>query len=94
MIIGEKDAFVCNKSNRAWHLRTSSKLKEIKLMAGSYHELSKEPNNAVMFDSILQFAVKVGPTAKPFGPYDVNTVKFRSQASVLRKPKFWALSLH
>ena len=58
------------------------------------YKRSIEPNNAIMFDSILQFAVKVGPTAKPFGPYDVNTVKFRSQASVLRKPKFWALSLH
>lgn len=27
-------------------------------MEGSYHELSKEPNNTVMFESILRFAIK------------------------------------
>jgi hypothetical protein len=37
---------------------TVSKVKEIKLMAGSYHELSKEPNNNTMFETVLKFAVK------------------------------------
>lgn len=27
-------------------------------MAGSYHELTKEPNNSVLFESILKFTVK------------------------------------
>jgi len=33
-------------------------MKELKIMEGSYHELSKEPNNMVMFEAILRFAIK------------------------------------
>lgn len=47
-------------------------------MAGSYHELSKEPNNAVMFEAILKFASKIGCLAKPFGTFSVEKVKYRS----------------
>ncbi len=53
MILGEKDTYVDNEANRRWHYRTQSEFKEVTLMADSYHELSKEPNNAIMFESIL-----------------------------------------
>lgn len=49
---------VDNTAARNWHGATTSKTKEIKLMAGSFHELSKEPNNGVMFETVLKFAVK------------------------------------
>lgn len=56
---------------------TISKSKEIKLMVGSYHELSKEPNNNTMFETILKFAVRsISEGAKPFGVFDPKTVKF------------------
>jgi esterase/lipase len=45
MILGEKDMIVNNQSARDWHQNTISKVKDLKLMAGSFHELSKEPNN-------------------------------------------------
>lgn len=46
-------------------------------MVGSYHELSKEPNNNTMFETILKFAVRsISEGAKPFGVFDPKTVKF------------------
>lgn len=45
LVLGEKDVYVDNSMTRSWHSRTHSKTKDIKLLAGSYHELSKEPNN-------------------------------------------------
>lgn len=55
LIMGEKDVLVGNKASRAWHSKTASKIKTMRLMAGSYHELSKEPNNNVLFETSLQF---------------------------------------
>lgn len=57
LILGEKDSIVDNAGARAWHSKTVSKQKDIKLMAGSFHELSKEPNNGTMFESVLKFMV-------------------------------------
>ena len=57
MLLGEKDTIVDNTQAREWHAKTNSKIKELKLIAGSYHELSKEPNNHVMFEMILKFTV-------------------------------------
>jgi hypothetical protein len=46
-------------------------------MAGSFHELSKEPNNGVMFETLIKFAVKqITEGAKPFGVLDPKTVNF------------------
>jgi alpha-beta hydrolase superfamily lysophospholipase len=68
LILGEKDMVVDNSAARAWHSKTSSKNKDLKLMPGAYHELSKEPNNSVMFETILKFAVRqANDGVKPFG---------------------------
>ena len=45
MLLGEKDVIVDNAASRAWHAKTVSTVKELKLLVGSFHELSKEPNN-------------------------------------------------
>ena len=55
MVLGDKDAVVSNKASKEWHAKTSSKVKSMRLMAGAYHELGKEPNNAVLFEASLQF---------------------------------------
>ncbi len=60
--------FVSNSEIYKWHERTNSETKELNVMEGSYHELSKEPNNTVMFESILRFAIKrESVKCKPFG---------------------------
>ena len=69
LVLGEKDVIVCNPTTRKWHARTSTPAakKEIKLMAGSYHELTKEPNNHVMFEAVMKFMNKrLLDGAKPF----------------------------
>ena len=70
LIIGEKDEIVNNKVTRAWFSKTSSKEKQIKLMVGAYHELAKEPNNHVMFESCLKFmADRIIASNKTFGDF-------------------------
>jgi len=50
-------------------------VKELKLMAGAYHELSKETNNNVFFTTVLNFCAKrVTDGAKPFGAFDPKKV--------------------
>ena len=58
VLLGEKDTIVDNKAVREWHGKTASQNKDLKLIAGSYHELFKEPNNSVMFESVLKFINK------------------------------------
>ena len=73
MILGEKDVIVNNKVNRDWHAKTQSKVKKLRLMVGAYHELTKEPNNATLFDASLSFMGErlvgkaPGTPVKPFG---------------------------
>ena len=55
LVLAEKDIIVNNKETKKWHANTSSKIKQLRLMAGSFHELSKEPNNAVLFEASLKF---------------------------------------
>jgi alpha-beta hydrolase superfamily lysophospholipase len=74
LILGEKDVIVDNAASRDWHTKTVSARKELKLMAGSYHELSKEPNNGVFIETILKFTAASVP--KNFGVLDPKTVKF------------------
>lgn len=50
-------------------------------MAGSFHELSKEPNNATMFESVLKFMSARETEAKPFTVLDPKSIKFDSQAN-------------
>ena len=69
-MLGEKDEIVNNKVNRAWFTKTASKEKQIKLMVGAYHELTKEPNNHVMFESCLRFmAERILGSNKTFGDF-------------------------
>ena len=55
LVMADKDVIVNNKSSKEWHAKTSSKVKQLRLMAGAYHELSKEPNNHVLFEAALKF---------------------------------------
>ena len=55
MLLGEKDTTVNNKMAKEWHAKTSSKMKGMRLMAGAYHELCKELNNNVLFETSLKF---------------------------------------
>ena len=59
--MGEKDIIVNNKATREWHAKTSSKNKQVRLLAGSYHELTKEPNNDVLFESVELILKEGGP---------------------------------
>ena len=53
MVCGEKDVIVNNKASKAWHSKTASKIKSLKLMPGAYHELTKETNNHFLFEEAL-----------------------------------------
>lgn len=74
LILGEKDLIVDNAASREWHSKTISAKKELKLMAGAFHELSKEPNNGVFIETILKFTTSAAP--KNFGILDPKTVNF------------------
>jgi len=69
LVLGDKDEIVNNSVNRAWHSKTTSTDKVIKLMVGSCHELTKEPNNHVLFEAVLRFMGERVPKAKPFGEF-------------------------
>lgn len=84
MILGEKDAIVDNQKSRDWHQKTVSKTKEIKLMAGSFHELSKEPNNTNMFESVLKFMAKrTTEGVQKFGTLDAKTIVVAKTSSAV-----------
>ena len=78
MILGEKDSIVDNASTRAWfdQTATTKDQKEMKLMAGAYHELSKELKRVDFVERLLQFGSKVCPAGcKGFGAdYDPKKV--------------------
>jgi esterase/lipase len=76
MILGERDTLVDNNAARHWHNKTLSDEKEIKLMAGSFHELSKEPNNSVLFETIFKFISR--QKNKEFGTLMPTEIRFAS----------------
>lgn len=83
LILGEKDLIVDNAASRDWHSKTTSARKELKLMAGAFHELSKEPNNGVFIETIIKFMhAQTGAAPKNFGVLDPKTVKFSKLISV------------
>ena len=72
LVLGEKDVIVSNVANREWHSKTSTpaKHKDMKLMAGSYHELAKEPNRTTLYESVLKFMqTRLADTEKPSVPF-------------------------
>ena len=94
LVLGEKDLIVNNNSSRAWFTKTQSPQKQIKLMAGAFHELSKEPTNAVLFESCMKFmAERINGTKKTFGEFvgkrDYKAPK--AAAAVWRRKKFWII---
>lgn len=97
--MADKDVIVNNKETRAWHAKTTSKIKQMRLMAGAYHELSKEPNNGVLFESALKFMGErivgkaPGIPAKPFGQFKHDQVKYYKATPLLKKRKFWIFLL-
>ena len=80
MCLAEKDQIVCNKANREFNDRTSSQIKELKVIRGAYHELSKEPNNHDLFEHVLKFMAKrLKPgvnCAKNWGEFSSKQVRF------------------
>ncbi len=68
-------------------------VKEIKLMPGSFHKLSKEPSNGIMFETMLKFMAKrIKDGAKPFGALDPKTgIRFAKQVAAWKKKKFWVI---
>ena len=95
MVLGEKDVFVNNASAKDWHAKTASKIKTLRLMAGAYHELTKEPNNNVLFEASLKFMgdrlFAKGPegSAQSFGVFKHETVRYYKPRSLLQRKKFW-----
>ena len=93
--VAEKDSIVCNKAIREWHDKTSSQIKEMKMIRGAYHELSKEPNNHDFFEYMLKFmAARLKPgvgCARNFGSFSSNQVRFATQKPVYKKRRFWVL---
>jgi alpha-beta hydrolase superfamily lysophospholipase len=76
LVIGEKDTLVSNSAAKEWHAKTSSKVKELKMIAGSYHELSKEPNSHVLLESILKFIEKQREGSRKLGEFSMKDIKF------------------
>lgn len=84
LILADKDVIVDNQKSRDWHQKTVSKTKEIKLMAGSFHELSKEPNNTAMFESVLKFMAKrTTEGAQKFGTLDAKSIVVAKTSSAV-----------
>lgn len=46
------------------------------MIAGSYHELTKEPNSHVLQESILKFMAKQTEGRKLFGEFSLKDIKF------------------
>ena len=95
MVLGEKDVFVNNVSAKDWHAKTASKIKTLRLMAGAYHELTKEPNNNVLFEASLKFmgdrlvASGTDSATQSFGIFKHESVRYYKPRSLLQRKKFW-----
>ena len=100
LCLGEKDIIVNNRRSKEWHAKTSSKVKQMRLFAGAYHLLAKEPDNHKFFEATLRFMGErlVGkapqPTpAKPFKFFDHATVKYYKPTPLIKRRKFWVFLL-
>ena len=83
---------VDNRNAIAWHRKTSSQVKELEILPDSYHELSKEPNNADMFEAVLSFAHRrLGNGAQLLGQISDVPIKIPTLKPVLYRKKFWAI---
>ena len=93
LILAEHDHLVNNKSSREWHEKTKSETKQINMMAGSYHELSKEPNNAKFFEYMLKFvATRLSTKPKAFGKINgKKDVTYGSKTPFFSKKNFWLI---
>lgn len=72
----------------------------MRLFPGSYHELTKEPNNDKLFEATLRFMgerlVGKAPNeakAAPFGIFVYEAVNYYKPRPLLRRRKFWAFLL-
>ena len=64
-------------------------------MAGSYHELSKEPNNAQFFECVLKFcASRLNANVKKFGKINGNKhVTYATKTPFFSRKNFWLILL-
>ena len=94
MVLAGNDVVVQNRGSKQWHAKTSSRVKQMKMMAESYHELTKEPNNNELFEHCFKFmgdrlTGKGAPAAKALGDFDHRIVKYRYRKPLLKRKKFW-----
>ena len=99
LVLADKDIIVSNKDAKKWHSQTKSKVKQLRLMPNAYHELSKEPNNHILFEASLKFMGErligkaPGTAPKPFGEFNHATVRYYKPRPLLKKRKFWIFIL-
>lgn len=94
LILAEKEVLVSNKASKSWHTATSSKDKQLKLIPNAFHELCKEPNNHLVFESILKFLQhRLKQDPKAFGAFNIKEVKEVVMVPAYRKKRFWILLL-
>uniref|UniRef100_A0A7S3ML42 Uncharacterized protein n=1 Tax=Favella ehrenbergii TaxID=182087 RepID=A0A7S3ML42_9SPIT len=71
----------------------------MRLMAEAYHELSKEPNNHVLFEASLKFMGErligkaPGTLPKAFGEFNHSIVRYYKPRPLFKKRKFWLFVL-
>lgn len=95
MVLAEYEHVVSNKASKAWHSLTKSKVRQMKLMPGAYHELTKEPNNAFIFEAALKFMgerLADRNVTKPFGEFNHQLVKYYKPRPLQRRYKLIILA--
>lgn len=94
LLLGDKDIVVSNEGAQKWHSKTSSKVKQLRLLANTFHDLTKEPNNHKVFESILRFlSLRTQSKEIPvFGQLNLRTdINFGKIVPFWKKRKFWTL---
>ena len=63
----------------------------MRLMAGSFHELAKEPNNFVLFEEALKFMGNriTDPAVRPFGEFKHAIANYYKERPLAQKKRFW-----
>ena len=60
-------------------------------MVGAYHELTKELNKHVFFETALKFMAQRLKEAKQFGAFNIRDVNVQKPTPMYKKKRFWIL---
>ena len=87
---------VSNEGAKAWHDKTQSQVKDMKVLSQFYHELCKEPKaDTFMYTPLLEFIAKQLKTAEKFGALKftdiVTKTETAKQEDRKKKPKWFRL---